>query len=66
MKDYSRRIMGGNNGDEDGSGGNSQSGRVSEQELLSPELGFLVAAEIRCVSGENLRCSGIFRSGVNI
>ena len=41
-------------------------GRVPEQELMSPGLGFLVAAELRCVSGENLRCSLIFRSGANI
>ena len=28
-------------------------GRVPKQELLSPELGFLVAAALGCVSGEN-------------
>ena len=37
--------------------------RVSEQELLSPELGFLVATALRCVSGEKLRRSDIFSSG---
>ena len=34
-------------------------GRVPEQELMSPELGFFVAEELRCVSGENLRCSRV-------
>ena len=30
-------------------------GRVPEQELLSPELGFRIAAELCCVSGKILR-----------
>ena len=38
-------------------------GRVPEQELLSLELGFLVATALGCVSGENLRCTDVFRSG---
>ena len=54
MKNYSRCITGGSNCDEDDSGGNSQSNRVPEHELLSPELGFLVGAALGCVSGENL------------
>ena len=40
--------------------------RVPEQELLSPELGFLVAVALGYVSGENLRCSSVFSSGANI
>ena len=39
-------------------------GRVPEQELLSPELGFLVAAELGGVSGKSLPGSGVFRSRV--
>ena len=57
--------MGGINGDEDGSGGNSQSRQGAETELLSPELGFLVAAELGNFSGENLRGIGFF-DGANI
>ena len=54
MKNYSLRIMGGSNGNEDGSGAIPNPGRVPEQKLLYPELWFLVAAVLRCVSGENL------------
>ena len=50
----------------DGPGAIPNPGRVPEQELLSPELGFLVAAALRCVSGEKLRCSDVLRSGANI
>ena len=66
MKSYSLLIMGGSNGNEDGSGGNSQSRWVPEQELLSPKLGFLVAAVLRCVSRENFQSSSVFRSEANI
>ena len=66
MKNYSRCITGGSNGDEDDSEAIPNSDRAPEQELLSPELGFLVAAALRCVSGEKLRCSSIFRSVANI
>ena len=45
---------------------NPRPDRVPEQDLLTPELGFLVAAELRCVSGENLQCSDVFSSGENI
>ena len=38
-------------------------GRVPEQELLSPESGFLVAVELRCVSEEYDQGSIIFRLG---
>ena len=62
-KDYSRRIMGGSNGNEDSSGRIPNPDRVLEQRLLSPEIGFLVAAELRCASREYDRDSFIFRSG---
>ena len=41
-------------------------GRVPEQELLSPEIGFLVVSELRCVSREYDQDSSVFRSGENI
>ena len=45
----------------DGSGGQSPSRQgVGTGPFDPPELGFLVAAELRCVSGENLTCSGVF------
>ena len=40
--------------------------RVPKHELLSPELGFLVAAELGNFSGEIDRGSDVFRSGVNL
>ena len=48
---YSRSIMESN---EMAPGAIPNPDRVPEQELLSPGLGFLVASELRCVSGENL------------
>ena len=39
-------------------------GRVLEQELLSPELGFMVSAELRIVFWENL--SGVLRFGDDV
>ena len=36
-------------------------GRVREQELLSPELGFSLAAELCCVSRKILQALGFFR-----
>ena len=38
-------------------------GRVPKQRLLSPELGFFVAAELRNSSGEIVDSSVSFRSG---
>ena len=35
--------------------------RVPEQELLSPELGFSMAAELRCISGKMVGGSSVFR-----
>ena len=62
MKDYFRCITGGSNDDEDGSGGNSQSRQGTGTETSVPEIGFLVVAELRCVSGEYDRGSIVFRS----
>ena len=52
MENYTLLIMGGSNGDEDGSGAMKMApgalprpGRVPKQRLLSPELGFRMAAE---------------------
>ena len=70
MKNYSLLIMGVSNGDEDGggvdgdgSGGTSRPGRVPKQRLLSPELGFLVAAELRNSSGEIVDSHRVFEAG---
>ena len=38
-------------------------GRVPKQRLLSPELGFLVAAELRNSSGEIVDLFRVFRAG---
>ena len=52
MKNYSRCITGAM---KMAPGAILNPGRVPAQELQSPELGFLVAAELGCVSREKLR-----------
>ena len=49
-------------GDDDGDDlpSNHRPGRVPEQKLLNPKLGFLVSAELCIIVGKILRAPGVF------
>ena len=55
--------MGGSNIDEDGSGALPHPDKVPEQRLLSPELGFWMAAELWNFSGEIVDSFRVFGVG---
>ena len=57
------RWRGGGDGNGDDFPFNPRPGRVLEQELLVPELGFEEAAALWNFSGKTIGGSGVFRSG---